>query len=98
MLIGTMNHPGRDLFGEIAWTAEAGFDFIDLTLEPPLAAVRNLNLRAVRASLEEHQLPVIGHTAYYLPLCHPFESVRRAVVEELKICLEAFAAVGAKLM
>jgi sugar phosphate isomerase/epimerase len=98
MLIGTMNHPGRDLFGEIAWTAEAGFDFIDLTLEPPLAAVSHLDFRAVRASLEEHQLPVIGHTAYYLPLCHPFESVRRAVVEELKICLEAFAALGAKWM
>src|SRR5712671_905527 len=41
MLIGTMNHPGRDLFDEIAWTAGAGFDFIDLTLEPPLAAARN---------------------------------------------------------
>jgi sugar phosphate isomerase/epimerase len=33
-----------------------------------------------------------------LPLCHPFESVRRAVVEELKICLEAFATLGAKWM
>ena len=42
MLIGTMNHPGRDLFGEIEWMADAGFDFIDLTLEPPFASVSNL--------------------------------------------------------
>jgi sugar phosphate isomerase/epimerase len=98
MLIGTMNHPGKDLLREIAWISDAGFDFIDLTLEPPLAAVQNLDLQAVRSALEEHELPVVGHTAYYLPLCHPFESVRRAVVEEFKICLEAFAALGAKWM
>jgi sugar phosphate isomerase/epimerase len=98
MLIGTMNHPGKNLLEEIAWISDAGFDFIDLTLEPPSAAVQKLDLQAVRSALEEHQLPVVGHTAYYLPLCHPFESVRRAVVEEFKICLEAFAAVGAKWM
>jgi len=51
--------------------ADAGFDFIDLTLEPPFAAVRNLDLQSVRTALEDHQLPVVGHTAYYLPLCHP---------------------------
>ena len=48
----------------------------------------------IRAALEDHQLPVVGHTAYYLPLCHPFESVRRAVVDELKVCLEAFGTLG----
>jgi sugar phosphate isomerase/epimerase len=98
MRIGTMNHPGRDLFGEIEWMANAGFDFIDLTLEPPFAAVRHLDLPSVKAALEDHELPVVGHTAYYLPLCHPFESVRRAVVEELKICLEAFGTLDAKWM
>lgn len=98
MLIGTMNHPGKDLLQEIEWIADAGFEFIDLTLEPPMASVQRMDLRTVRSMLEEHRLPVVGHTAYYLPLCHPFESVRRAVVEELKICLEAFAALGAKWM
>jgi sugar phosphate isomerase/epimerase len=98
MLIGTMNHPGRNLLEEIAWISDAGFDFIDLTLEPPMAAAQKIDLQSVRSALEEHQLPVVGHTAYYLPLCHPFESVRRAVVEEFKMCLEVFAALGAKLM
>lgn len=98
MLIGTMNHPGRNLLEEIAWISDAGFDFIDLTLEPPMAAAQKIDLQSVRSALEEHHLPVVGHTAYYLPLCHPFESVRRAVVEEFKMCLEVFAALGAKLM
>jgi len=30
MLIGTMNHPGREVLSEIKWIAEMGFDFVDL--------------------------------------------------------------------
>jgi len=98
MIIGTMNHPARDPIEEIEWVASMGFDFIDLTLEPPHAAARGLDLAGVRTALSDNHLAVIGHTAYYLPLCSPFESLRRAAVEELRICLEAFAAVGAAWM
>jgi len=98
MLIGAMNHPGHELLEEIAWIADMGFDFIDLTLEPPLACARSVDVRAIRSALEARGLQVVGHTAYYLPLCNPFESVRRAAVEELKICLEVFAALGAAWM
>lgn len=98
MLIGTMNHPARDLISEIDWIARMGFDFIDLTLEPPAAAVWKLDLPKVRAALEKHRLTVVGHTAYYLPFGSPFESVRRAAVEEAKICLEAFSQLGAHWM
>jgi len=98
MLIGSMNHPALDLLQEIDDIADMGFDFIDLTLEPPLASARLINAGAVRAALEDHNLKVVGHTAYYLPLCSPFESVRRAAVEELKICLETFSILGASWM
>lgn len=40
MLIGTMNHPARNVMDEARWIADMGFDFIDLTLEPPLASPR----------------------------------------------------------
>ncbi len=98
MLIGTMNHPGRDLIAEIEWIAMMGFDFIDLTLEPPMAFARKIDVKALVAAIEAHRLKVVGHTAYYLPLCSPFESIRRAAVDELKRCLEIFAAVGAEWM
>lgn len=98
MLIGTMNHPGRDLLKEIDWIAEMGFDFVDLTLEPPMAGARTLDVRALAARIKANQLQVVGHTAYYLPLCSPFESIRRAAVEELQLCLEIFAQVGARWM
>src|ERR1043166_3615067 len=98
MLIGAMNHPGREVLSEIEWMAEMDLDFIDLTLEPPLAGARRIDARAIRESLKRHGLQVIGHTAYYLPLCSPFDSIQRAAIEELKICLEAFAVVGASWM
>lgn len=98
MLIGTMNHPGRDVFKEVQWIAEMGFEFVDLTLEPPQAMPKNVDAKALRDLFEKSHLRVVGHTAYYLPLCSPFESIRRAAVEELKECLALFAKLGAKWM
>jgi sugar phosphate isomerase/epimerase len=98
MLIGTMNHPAHDVAKEVHWIAEMGFDFIDLTLEPPAAMPKKIDLRALKTALEKHRLQVVGHTAYYLPLCSPFESIRQAAVEELKECLTAFAELGARWM
>src|SRR4029077_9611157 len=98
MLIGAMNHPGHDVLKEIEWIAGMGFQFVDLTLEPPRARAQKTNVRELRASLEASRLAVVGHTAYYLPLCSPFESIRRAAVDELRECLAVFAALGARWM
>lgn len=96
MLIGAMNHPARDVLKEIAWMAEMGLEFVDLTLEPPLAEVRKVDPAVVRNALERSHLQVVGHTAYYFPLCSPFESLRRAAVQEMRECMRAFAEIGAK--
>lgn len=98
MLIGAMNHPAADPIGEIRWMAELKLDFIDLTLEPPGAASWRIDAKAIRNELKSTGLQVVGHTAYYLPLCSPFESLRRAAVAELKICIEQFAVIGARWM
>jgi len=98
MLIGAMNHPRRDVLKEIEWIADMGLEFIDLTLEPPAAAVWKVDAQAIRRALEKHRLAVVGHTAYYLPLASPFESIRHAAVNELKKCIEVFATIGAAWM
>ncbi len=98
MLIGAMNHPAKPILEELAWMAALNLDFIDLTLEPPAACAQSADLPAIKAFLESHNMKVVGHTAYYLPLASPFESLRRAAVEELRTCLHAFAAVGARWM
>jgi sugar phosphate isomerase/epimerase len=98
MRIGAMNHPQHDVLDEIRWMAEMGLDFIDLTLEPPAAATWRVKPGQIRAALNEHGLGVVGHTAYYLPIGHPFESVRQAAAGELRRCLEVFAEIGCPWM
>jgi len=98
MLIGTMNHPARDVLEEIEWMAEMGLEFLDLTLEPPAAASWRVNPHDIRASLEKHGMAVVGHTAFYLPMGSAFEEIRRGVICELRRCLEAFSIAGARWM
>jgi len=98
MLIGAMNHPVAGVIEEIAWMAEMGLEFIDLTLEPPGAAAWRVDARSIRAALERHGMQVVGHTAFYLPVASAFEEVRRAAVRELIRCLEVFGEIGARWM
>jgi sugar phosphate isomerase/epimerase len=98
MLIGAMNHPARDVLDEIEWMAALEMEFIDLTLEPPAAASWVIDPVAIREALERHSMQVVGHTAFYLPVGSAIEELRRASVSELRRCLEAFSAIGARWM
>lgn len=98
MFIGAMNNPQNDLLSEIHWMSEMGLDFIDLTLEPPGAASWRIDVKMIRQAFADHGLRVVGHTAYYLPIAHPIDDVRRGAVSELHRCLHVFAELGAKWM
>jgi sugar phosphate isomerase/epimerase len=93
-----MNHPARDVLQEIDWIAGMGFKFVDLTLEPPKAASWKVDRSAIRAALDRHGLGVVGHTAFYLPIASGIEEIRRAALTELRRCVDAFAAIGARWM
>ena len=98
MLVGAMNNPSRDLFSELRWMAEMGLEFVDLTLEPPAAAPWKVDPKEIRRVLNDLNLEVVGHTAFYLPFSCTFNSIRRAAVEETKRCIEIFSVIGAKWM
>lgn len=72
MQIGAMNHPARDPVQEIEWIGQNEFDFVDFTCEPPAAGPERIDPGKVRAALERHELHVVAHTAYYLPISSPF--------------------------
>jgi sugar phosphate isomerase/epimerase len=98
MLIGAMNHPACDVLSEIRWMAKMQLEFIDLTLEPPAAATWRVNPSEIRRALDAEGMIAVGHTAYYLPFGSPFESLRKASVEEGFRCIEAFAEIGVQWM
>ena len=97
-MIGAMNHPAHDVLQEIEWMAAMELGFIDLTLEPPMAASWMVDAGAIRGALERHGLGVVGHTAFYLPIASGIEEIRRAALEELRRCADVFAGIGARWM
>jgi len=98
MIIGTMNHPARDVIGEIEWMARLGLEFVDLTLEPPCSGSWMVDPKAIRSALRQSGLKVVGHTPFYLPIASAIEEVRVAAVRELRRCMEVFRDVGAAWM
>lgn len=98
MLIGTMNHPEKNVLEEIEWMAALGMEFLDLTLEPPAAASWRVDAPRIRSALERHKMPVVGHTAWYIPMANAMEEVRQGAVAELRRCLYKFAEIGARWM
>jgi sugar phosphate isomerase/epimerase len=93
-----MNHPMRDLGAEIRRFHELGFDFVDLTLEPQQASPRDVDIGAARQTLRETGLSAVGHTAWYLPIASPFESIRQAALAEMTVALDVFASLGVDRM
>lgn len=91
-----MNDPALGVAGEAQWAAEHGFDFIDLTMEGPAAAVDQIDLRAIKAVLDHTGLGIVGHTAWYLPFGSPVKEVRAGAVEAVCATFEAFAMLGAR--
>lgn len=94
MRVGRMNNPAAKLRKEIRTTAELGFDYLELTVEPPAARSDRLDAGEVRRMLDDAGLGVVGHTAFYLPIADPFPRVRAAALEQLKCDLDFFAELG----
>lgn len=96
MKIGMMNNPQISLPKEIKKAAYYKFDFMDLTLEPPRASSWKIDVNRIMEMLMMHKIPIVGHTAYYLPVSHVYEKVQNASIEELKHDIATFNTLGAK--
>jgi len=97
MRLGAMNDPRRPLLEEIQWIAANGFDYIDLTLEAPGAALESTDWRSIRSALADSDLAVICHSAPYLPIENPSPLVRQAALDELRRSIDAANLLNASL-
>lgn len=91
-----MNNPALPLEDELRRVATAGFDFVDLTLEPP----RSWPVDAAKVArlLDELGLSAVGHTAWYLPLASPYPELRKQARRVFRLAFDAFAAAGVELV
>jgi sugar phosphate isomerase/epimerase len=96
MLVGAMNFPGRSVAKEIHRIAEDGFDFLDLTLEPPAAWLPDG--KEVGRLCGDLGLGIVGHTAYYLPIASAFPELRAQARDLFRRGLDTFADAGVELV
>lgn len=96
VLIGAMNFPGRSVLKEIHRIHGEGFDFLDLTLEPP--ATWTPDGREVGRLLGDLGLGAVGHTAWHLPIASPFEELRATSRDLYRRALDTFADAGVELV
>lgn len=90
-----MNNPHNTLTDEIKWIAQNGFDFIDLALEAPQAALESTKWKEIGSLLQEVDLAVVCRAPTYLPLNNPSPLVRQAAFDELRRAIDAAQIVGA---
>lgn len=96
MKIGLMNNPFNDVYEEISWIGQNNFDFVDLTLEPPMAQPQLLDANRIKELLIKYNLNIIGHTCYYLPYAHPIPEIREASIIVFKQYINFLHKLGAK--
>jgi sugar phosphate isomerase/epimerase len=91
-----MNSPALPLEDELRRIAASGFDFADVTLEPPGAwPVDGARLARL---LDELRLEAVGHTAYFLPIASPFDGVREQALAAFEQALDVAAEAGLELV
>ena len=91
-----MNFPGRSIAKEIHRIAEDGFDFVDLTIEPPAAWTPDG--KEIGRLIGDLGLGVVGHTAWYLPIASAFPELRATARDLYKQALDTFADAGVDLV
>lgn len=91
-----MNFPGRSVLKEIHRIHEDGFDFVDLTLEPPATWLPD-GKEAGRL-ISDLGLSAVGHTAWHLPIASPFPEIRKVARDLYKRGLACFSDAGVTLV
>jgi len=95
MKLGAMNDPRRPVQEEIAWIGQNGFDFVELVLEAPGAALEEVRWKTVHSAITDAGLGVVCQAASYLPVENPAPPVRQAALDELRRAIDAAHIVGA---
>lgn len=97
MKLGAMTRPAHTLATEITWIGQNGFDFVDLCIEAPGAALEKTDWRAVGQQLRAAGLGVVCQVAAYLPTDNPSPLVRQAALDEVRRSIDAAHLAGAAL-
>src|SRR3989344_2474068 len=93
MIIGAMNDPKNPLVQELELFGEMGFDFAEITIEPPGATPEKIaaEKKKVEDALHSYNFGVLCHLPWYFSLAHPHQGIEDAIHAEFGKAFEAAA-------
>jgi sugar phosphate isomerase/epimerase len=96
MKFGAMNFPVKPVLKEIAEIGEMGFDYLELTMDPPEANPQKIlaQKKSILDLLAEYHMEIAGHLPTFLGTADLYESLRRASIQENFDAMEAAAELG----
>jgi sugar phosphate isomerase/epimerase len=98
MHFGAMNYPVRPLEEEIRTVASLGFDFLELSMDPPGAHVDDLRkgVASIRQGLADAGLGLVCHLPTFVSTADLSPRLRAASREECAVALEVASELGAR--
>jgi len=96
MKYGAMNFPIKPLLREIEEIGEMGFDFVELTMDPPEAIPQKIlaQKRAILKVQDRYRMGIMAHLPTFVWTSDLYESLRMASLQENFAALEAAAELG----
>jgi sugar phosphate isomerase/epimerase len=100
MKYGAMNFPVKPLLQEMQEIGEMGFNYVELTMDPPEATPQKIlsQKRSIRELLNRYGMGIIGHLPTFVWTSDLYESLRRVSLQENFDALEAGAELGIEKM
>lgn len=96
MKYGAMNFPIKPLLKEIQEIGELGFDYVELTLDPPEASPQKVltQKKSIMNLLNRYKMGITGHLPTFVWTSDLYDSLRKASLQENVEAIEASAELG----
>ena len=93
MQYGAMNYPIKPVLNELEEIAQLGFDYLELTLDPPQAHYSQIRQQRkdLLSALDRHGMKLVCHLPTFISLADLTESVRRNSLDEVLKSIEIAA-------
>ncbi|MEM3574662.1 MAG: sugar phosphate isomerase/epimerase [Candidatus Bathyarchaeia archaeon] len=99
MRYGAMNFPARPVLAELEAIGRMGFDFIELTMDPPEATPEKLlaNREPISDALSAHGMDAIAHLPCFVRTADLYDSIRLASRMEVFKAIDALPELGIRI-
>ena len=94
MQLGMLTDPRSEPLEQIEWAARNDFDYVDLHIAAPAAALESTDRRAVGQAIADAGLDIVCYAAGDYVINNPSPAIRQVALNELRRCADAARIVG----